>query len=92
MVDIEVYVNLSEAGQTDQLEHSINYADIYHVTQQIVEGKPYKLIEAVAEQIAQASLQQWSQIEEVMVRVVKPHPPIAGHYDSVAVEIRRKRI
>lgn len=91
IVDAEVYVSLKEAGRTDDLKHSINYADIYTVVKRIVEEQQYSLIEAIAEQIAQDTLKGWSQIAEVMVRVVKPNPPIAGHYDSVAVEIRRRR-
>ncbi|ELK3068773.1 dihydroneopterin aldolase, partial [Listeria monocytogenes] len=30
-------------------------------------------------------------LEEVTVKLIKPNPPIPGHYDSVAVEIERKR-
>ena len=34
------------------LEESISYVDFYQVCKRIVEGEPFKLIEAVAEKIA----------------------------------------
>ena len=53
----------------------------------VVEGKPCKLIETVAEQIADKILVQFTKVSAVPVKVIKPDPPIPGHYESVAVEI-----
>ena len=52
MVDVVVETDLKEAGITDNLEESISYVELYQVCQEIVEGEPFKLIEAVAEKIA----------------------------------------
>ena len=53
--------------------------------------KPFKLIEAIAEKVAMVILEQFTKVEQVSVKVVKPNPPIKGHYHSVAVEIIRSR-
>ena len=58
---------------------------------EIVEGPPYKLVEAVAEKIAAGMLNKFALVSEVTVKVIKPDPPIPGHYSSVAVEITRRR-
>ncbi|WP_102273285.1 dihydroneopterin aldolase [Cytobacillus massiliigabonensis] len=92
MVDLTVETNLRKAGETDQLEYSVNYGEIFQVCKQIVEGKPYKLVEAVAEKIAGEMLSRYQSISQVTVRVIKPDPPIPGHYESVAVEVTRSRI
>ncbi|KOP70400.1 dihydroneopterin aldolase [Cytobacillus solani] len=92
MVDLTVETNLKKAGETDQLEYSINYGEIYQVCKEIVEGKPYKLVEAVAEKIAGEMLDRFEPISQVTVRVIKPDPPIPGHYESVAVEVTRSRM
>ena len=42
------------------LEESISYVDLYQVCKEVVEGKPFKLIEAVAEQIADRILEQFT--------------------------------
>ena len=91
IVDLMVLVDLQKAGKSDQLEDSINYADLFQICKEIVEGKPYKLIEAVAEKVAAEVLQHFTTISECIVKVIKPDPPIPGHYRSVAVEIKRGR-
>jgi 7,8-dihydroneopterin aldolase/epimerase/oxygenase len=90
-VDLSVSIDLKKAGETDELEYSVNYADLYQVCKDIVEGQPYKLVEAVAERIAANILTGFPLISEVTVTVIKPDPPIPGHYRSVAVEITRRR-
>ncbi|WP_027415793.1 dihydroneopterin aldolase [Aneurinibacillus terranovensis] len=90
-VDLEAYFDLSKPGHSDNLEDTINYADIYSTIRQIVEGERYQLVEAVAERIAAKILTKYPVIQETLVRVTKPDPPIPGHYQSVAVEIIRSR-
>ncbi|MBU8881388.1 dihydroneopterin aldolase [Bacillus sp. FJAT-29790] len=91
LIDLTVDADLKEAGETDNLEHSINYGDLFQVCKDVVEGKPFKLIEAVAEKIAGEILDRFKAVDLVTVKVVKPDPPIPGHYESVAVEITRGR-
>lgn len=91
IVDLVVETDLKKAGITDNLEESISYVDLYQVCKNVVEGVPYKLIEAVAEKIAQLILEQFSKVVTVTIKLIKPNPPIPGHYESVAVEITRSR-
>jgi len=91
IVDLMVLVDLKKAGESDELEHSVNYGELFQVCKEIVEGKPYKLVEAVAEKIAASILSQFTLVSEATVKVIKPDPPIPGHYRSVAVEITRRR-
>ncbi|MBP1932495.1 dihydroneopterin aldolase [Ammoniphilus resinae] len=90
-VDLELYLDLKKAGLSDKLEHTINYADVYQLCKEIVENEQYQLVERIAQEIAEQSLKKFPLLEELLVRVIKPDPPIQGHYDSVAVEIRRGR-
>ena len=55
----------------------------------VVEGEPLKLIETVAEIIANGILESNSgeSITGFRVVLVKPDPPIPGHYTSVSVDI-----
>jgi dihydroneopterin aldolase len=91
VVDLTVFVDLKKAGETDELEYSVNYGELFRVCKEIVEGKPFKLVEAVAEKIAEIVLSQFTLVSEVTIKVIKPDPPIPGHYRSVAVEITRRR-
>ncbi|MBS4221070.1 dihydroneopterin aldolase [Bacillus sp. FJAT-49711] len=90
-VNVMAETDFKEAGLNDDLELTVSYADIYVLCKKIVEGQPFKLIEAVAEKIASSILEEFIKIESVTVKVIKPDPPIPGHYHSVAVEITRER-
>ncbi|RKN65786.1 dihydroneopterin aldolase [Paenibacillus ginsengarvi] len=90
-VDLVLSLDLSEAGRTDDLTKTVNYAEVYQLVKQIVEGRAYRLIEALAENIASDVLHQYTSVNDVTVRVVKPHPPFDIHYDGVVVELTRKR-
>ena len=90
-VDLIVEVDLSVAGESDDLNDSVNYGELYNTCKTIVEGKPYKLVEAVAENIASAVLSDFPLVSTCTVKLIKPDPPIPGHYRSVAVEIKRSR-
>lgn len=87
---VSLATDLQAAGQTDDLTQTINYAEVYTVCKEIIEGEPKKLIEAVAEAIAQQLLITYrGQVKGVRVQLIKPDPPIPGHYISVAVDITR---
>ena len=89
-VTVSLATNLEEAGKTDDLEKTVNYAEVYELCKEIVEGAPKKLIEAVAEKIAGDLLNRYSnKVTGVRVVLIKPDPPIAGHYASVSVDITR---
>lgn len=90
-VDLTVELDLEKAGRTDELEYSVNYGELYAVCRSIVEGEPVKLVETLAERIAAAVLVSFSAIQSCTVKVIKPDPPIPGHYHSVAIEITRSR-
>ncbi len=87
-VDLEMYLNLQKAGESDNINDTIDYAKVYDVVNEILMGTKRQLLEAIAENIAKETLNQFS-ISEVVVRVRKLNPPIHGYLKSVAVEIRR---
>lgn len=91
IVDLVIGSSLKKAGETDLLEHTVNYAEAFNICREIVEGKPYKLIETVAETIAERVLSSFPMIEQCTVKLIKPDPPIPGHYQSIAIEITRSR-
>ncbi len=90
VVDLELGLDLAPAARTDDLNQTVDYGRVYQVVRELVEGKPCRLVETLAERIADALLAGFP-VEEVRVRVTKPNPPIPGHYDAVGVEIRRSR-
>jgi len=90
-VSLILGLSTKKAGISDSVDDTVSYAEVYETVKEIVEGTPFKLIEALAEKIATEVLTGYPLLEEVTVKLIKPNPPIPGHYDSVAVEIERKR-
>lgn len=90
-VDLTLSLDLSAAGRSDDLERTVNYAEVYERVKAVVEGRTFRLIEALAENIASDVLHQYTNVNDVTVRVVKPHPPVDIHFDGVSVTISRKR-
>lgn len=91
IVDVELSLPLKAAGKNDDLETTVNYAEVYALVKKIVEGAPLKLIEAVAERIAENILSRFPVVRQCKIKVIKPSPPIPGHFRHVAVEIVRGR-
>ena len=58
IVDLSVAYDLRRAGETDDLDDTVNYAQLYRLTRDIVEGPSCRLLEAVAARIAAAVLGQ----------------------------------
>lgn len=90
IVDLELELDLRPAGRTDNLELTVNYARVYELVESVVRGKPRRLIESVAEDIASALMEQFP-VAASTVRVKKPQAPVHGHFTWMAVEIRRDR-
>ncbi|MFF5996818.1 dihydroneopterin aldolase [Lysinibacillus sp. KU-BSD001] len=87
---VSLAVDIQKAGQTDSLEDTVSYVGVYDICKEVIEGKPFKLIEAVAETVASQILSRYEgQVKGCRVEVIKPDPPIPGHYKEVAVEIVR---
>ena len=91
VVDLDVFRDLSAAGRSDDLKHTVSYVALYNSVKEIVEGPNRKLLENLAEAIAQSVLADFD-IESVKVAVRKPEVPIKGSILSYAgVEISRGR-
>ena len=88
-VDIDVACQLQQAAGKDSLQETIDYRAIYQIARDTFENYKFKLIETVAERIAEQIL-RLPGIYEVLIRVRKPHVPLNGLLDYVEVEINRK--
>jgi len=91
IVDLDLRLDLRRAGLSDEVGDTVHYAEVYELVKGIVQGKPFKLIEALAENIATAVLGTYTSINEATVSVTKPHPPFDVSFDGVTVELRRTR-
>ena len=87
-VDVDLRVDTRPAGLHDDLHQTINYAHVYRTVKRLVEDNCFDLIEALAETIATQVGREFGP-DAIRVCVRKPHVPIRGVLDYVAVDIER---
>lgn len=90
VVDVELIYGVLSAAKSDDLTQTISYSEVYRTVREIVQGKSHRLVESLAEQIADTLLARYP-AEHVMVRVKKQPPPIDGIIEAAGVEIVRTK-
>lgn len=86
LVDLTLDIDLKKAGQSDQLEDTVNYELIYNVVRAEMEI-PSQLIEHVAYRIKNALTEQFPEIQKLTLKLTKLNPPLGGKVGSVSVTI-----
>lgn len=88
-VDIEVDAQLGKAGRSDRLADTVDYTRLRAIAKEVIEGKPRRLLETLATEIAGRSL-ELEHVQSVSVRIAK-RPASMQPIDSAAVRINRTR-
>ena len=88
-LDIEIYLPLEKSGQSDNLNHTIDYDNIISIATKAFTKKNYNLVEAAAESVC-GNLLTALNVSKVILKVRKPHAPINAAFDTVEVELIRR--
>lgn len=91
IADVEVRLDLRQAGQTDLLGQTLDYDSLIKDMKRIISMERYTLIEALAQRIADLVLER-PEVTSTTIRISKPRPPIEADLESVQVEITRQRL
>ncbi|MBM3959246.1 MAG: dihydroneopterin aldolase [SAR202 cluster bacterium] len=88
LIDITLHVDTRKAGESDDVSDTVNYRTVAKKVIEHVTGSRYKLVEALAENIARLSLEEPGAVAvEVSVR----KPGAVRNADAVGVDITRRR-
>ena len=85
--DVDMFTDFTKAAETDDLELTINYHDVYQYINKIVHDKNYYLIETLATVIADGLIVEFPTVKKVAVRVRKNSVPVGGVIDHVEAEV-----
>ena len=92
VVDVDLEADLRNAGETDDLDATVNYSEVYALVAELVEGEPVNLLETLGERIVQAVFERFPQVQRARVRIAKPGVAIAGSVlREAAVTLDRAR-
>lgn len=89
-IDLDLIVELSEAGRSDQLSDTVDYGEMAQVVSVIVTESRFVLLERMAEVIADAMLGH-ARVQAVTVTVRKLRPPVPVDLATSGVTITRNR-
>lgn len=87
-INLTLFTDLRQAGESDNLEHSVNYRSVSRKVQAHAETAQRLTVEALAADLAKLCLDDPA-VEKVIVRVEKPGA--VRFAQSVGVEIERKQ-
>jgi dihydroneopterin aldolase len=87
-VDLELDVDLSAAGKSDDLDDTVDYAAVCEAVSRVITSEQYRLLERLATRIAEVC-QADPRVQGVTVEVRKLHPPVRAMLEHVAVRIER---
>ena len=91
VVSLQVGLDLEKAAASDDLTHTLNYAELCNAVQAALQSGPYNLIEAAAMKIIAHLFRTCPEIMELRVLLKKPWAPMAHHLQYAGVELERKR-
>ncbi len=85
-IDAELTCNVTDAEAEDNLKKTLDYEKAYLFIKEVISGKKFYLIEALAYNIALKIIENFDVVEKVTIKVRKPSPPLGGVVDYVEVE------
>jgi 7,8-dihydroneopterin aldolase/epimerase/oxygenase len=89
-VDLELLVDLTAAGVSDDLAETVDYGAIIEAVSQVIASEHHQLLEKLAARIADVSRAD-ARVQGVIVEVRKLEPPVRAEVGYVGVRIERWR-
>ena len=89
--DIECEFNYKKAMFSDEMTDSISYADIAEVVVKTATTNTFNLLERLAGEILKNIFTEFSQIENIKLKINKPGAPIKYHFEKCGVEVEVSR-
>lgn len=91
LLDLQLGLCLREAGKSDRLEDTVNYAAVIETVTQVFTGERFALLERAAQAVCDALLERYPIIETVRICLQKPDAPVPARFACVSVELLRER-
>lgn len=88
LVDVELGRDLAPAMCSDDLQDSLDYAQVFEIVLGLAREKEFVLLEGFAGAL-ETALRRRCQFAGLTIRVKKLHPPFDGELDYAGIEVRR---
>ncbi|MFI8034538.1 dihydroneopterin aldolase [Acinetobacter sp. ABJ_C3_5] len=89
MLDLTIHNDLSQAAHSDELEDTLNYAQICELAAQVIQEAQPKLIEHAAQLVLECLFNTFPSIESISIAIRKP--AIIAQANAVGIRLERNR-
>lgn len=86
LVNLVLDYDFSSAMKTDDLQGTLNYAEVYQKVKEEM-AVPSKLLEHVAGRIAHRLFSDFPEIQKLQLSITKVNPPMGADSDGAGVEV-----
>ncbi len=90
-LDLVAWIDMTGAQASDRLGDTVDYGALAQLAADVVAGRSFRLLEALAGHLADALLAADRRLEAVTVTVRKLRPPLALDVASTGVRVHRTR-
>jgi 7,8-dihydroneopterin aldolase/epimerase/oxygenase len=90
VVDASLELDTAPAAAGDDLELTVNYAELAQQLRAVLSGEPVNLLETLAQRLADVCLAH-ELVQAVEITVHKPEAQLGVPFDDVTVVVRRER-
>lgn len=90
-ISLSLFADMSKAAGSDDISYAVNYAEVCEFVTEFTKKNTCKLIETAAENIANALLLCYPQLDRVDISLKKPWAPVGLPLTSIGVTLSRSR-
>ncbi|MCR2047659.1 2-amino-4-hydroxy-6-hydroxymethyldihydropteridine diphosphokinase [Acetatifactor muris] len=88
-VNAVLYMDTHVAGVSDELEYTTDYGNVCRFMNDWMRQNTCRLLEAVAERMANALLLRYRMVSAVDLEIQKPHAPVRLPFEMISVKVHR---
>ncbi len=89
-VNAVLHMDTHAAGVGDELEYTVDYGSVCRFINDWMRQNTCRLLEAVAERMANALLLHYKMISAVDLEIQKPHAPVRLPFEMISVKVHRR--
>ena len=89
-IDIKLEINDCSCSQSDSIDGTVSYADIYSILQSEMQ-RPSNLLENVCRRISEKIYEIFHQVTAIRITLCKDTPPMGGDRLKAAVTLSSRR-
>ena len=91
IVDAVVYLDLKPAGNTGELEKTIDYVQIWNILNENMTKKKFTLLEQLSHTISKDIIKKYPNVNTVNLTIKKPHVALQGVVNYLGINTIRSR-